>query len=99
MGKRLEDLNLPDEPLQPTPAPREAEDVRATEWYRFCREIDDIIATGNFTWAEDTLSDIAATVEKYQRVTEGQRKAVANIEAARAGRGSRRHEGFYRRWR
>lgn len=96
MGKTLDELNLPDDPIRPI-APT---DVRDTAWYRFAREIDDLLATGSYTWAESTLTDIQATVERIQQVTQGQRNAVANIAAAaagRAGRGRRRYEGFTRR--
>lgn len=97
MGKKLEDLHLSDTPL-PSPAP--AEDIRATDWFRFSEEISDLLATGLYTWAESTLHDIQVTVEATKRVTEGQRRAVANIEAAAnraaGGRRSRRYEGFGR---
>ena len=97
MGKRLEDLNLSDAPL-PAASP---EDVRDTDWYRFCRDIDDLLATGHFTWAESTLTDIQRTVEQYQCVTQGQRNAIANIEAAKERQDGRRrrYEGYSRRFR
>jgi hypothetical protein len=59
-------------------------DLRAQPWYQFSQAIDDLLATGQYTWAEETLTGIQESVEKMQVVTEGQRKAVANIEAARA---------------
>jgi len=96
MGKRLEDLQLTDDPIRPL-API---DPRDTDWYRFSKDIDDLLATGHYTWAESTLTDIQATVERIHQVTEGQRRAVRNIEAASGpgGRGSRwgsrRYEGF-----
>jgi hypothetical protein len=94
MGKRIEDLKLDDRPI-------EEPDPRGTAWYRFVQDIDDLLATGHYTWAEDTLHDIQVTVEKTQRVSEGQRKAVDNIEAARSRDDGykRRYEGFRgRRW-
>jgi hypothetical protein len=99
MSKSLDQLNLSDQPIR-TPAPI---DPRDTDWYRFAREIDDLLATGEYTWAEETLTDIQTTVERIQTVTQGQRHAVANIEAARQGRRDgprgRRYEGFPgRRW-
>lgn len=94
MGKPLADLRLTDQPIPPAPPV----DPRDTEWGRFLTEIDDLLATGKVTWAEDTLSGIRKTVEIRQCVTAGQRTAVANIEARSArpehGRGSRRYEGF-----
>jgi hypothetical protein len=98
MGKSLNDLQLSDAPLTAA----KPVDPRSTDWYRFCREIDDLLATGRYTWAEDTLTGIQETVERLQRVSEGQRRAVATIEArgdAQPRRGSRRYEGFGgRRW-
>lgn len=71
-GKSPDDLIF-----KPDPPP---EDVRKSEWYQFSEQIDDLIATGRYTWAEDTLTDIQETVQKYERVSEGQRRAVRNIE-------------------
>lgn len=95
MGKSLDELNLNDQPIR-IPATK---DPRDTDWYRFAREIDDLLATGQYTWAESTLQDIQTTVEQRQAVTVGQRQAVENIERARSSRsdrrgGSRRYEGF-----
>jgi len=97
MGKRPDELNVSDAPLDA--APRDApdpRDPRATEWYRFTQDIEDLLNTGRYNWAEPTLRDIALTVERTQRVTEGQKKAIANIEAARQ-KGRRRYEGYWRR--
>lgn len=91
-GKRIEDLKLRDEG-----------DPRDTEWYRFSKDIEDLLSTGEYTWAEDTLRDIQLTVEQTQHVTDRQRQAVDNIEAARRDQpeprrgGSRRYEGFHKR--
>lgn len=92
-GKSLNDLALSDAPIHPV-----ATDPRSSEWYRFCRDIDDLLATGKVTYAESTLTDIQQTVERTQWVTEGQRKAVDNIEAG-GQRGKRWGEGFARRYR
>jgi hypothetical protein len=90
MGKKLDDLQLTDQPIA-SPAPT---DPRDTEWYRFARDIDDLLATGHYSWAYNTLTDIQATVEARQYVSEGQRRAVANIEASTGRYGSRRYEGY-----
>lgn len=90
MGKTLDQLKLSDAPLRST----EPLDPRGTDWYRFARDIDDLLATGQYEWASSTLSDIAESVEKFHTVIDGQRRAVANIEAARGRGGSRRYEGF-----
>lgn len=101
MGKTLDELNLSDEPLrraQPT-------DVRDTAWYQFAQEIEALLATGTVDWAEDTLTSIKESVEQYCTVTDGQRRAVRNIELAgqrrgqRRGEGLRRYEGWGRRYR
>lgn len=95
-GKSIDELNLSDAPLIPTGST----DPRGERWWQFLREIDDLLATGKVTFAEDTLRSIQETVEKTQRVTEGQERAVRNIEAgAERGmryRGSRRYEGYRR---
>jgi hypothetical protein len=59
-------------------------------------EIDDLLATGRYDWAADTLAGIRETVEKTRRVSEGQKRAVANIETRGESQrgGSRRYEGF-----
>lgn len=92
-GKSLDQLNLSDQPL-PKPT-----DVRDEGWYQFSQEIEDLLATGRATFAESTLLSIQETVEKTHVVTDGQRRAVRNIEdaATRPRVGSyrgRRYEGF-----
>ena len=100
MGKRIEDLRkLDDTPI----VERQVEaldDLRDQPWYQFVGEIDDLLATGEYDWAFDTLSGIRETVEKSRRVSEAQRRAVANVEAARGLHSRRRqYEGFRGRWR
>jgi hypothetical protein len=90
MGKKLDDLHLTDQPIASS-API---DPRDTEWYRFARDIDDLLATGHYSWALETLTKIQETVEERQCVTEGQRRAVTNIEASTGRYGSRRYEGY-----
>jgi hypothetical protein len=97
MGKTVEDLKLRDE------GPGIIQDVRETLWYQSIEQIDQLLATGEYTWAEDTLTDIQRTIEQTKTVTDGQRKAIENIEAARTGShgrsSQRRYEGFRgRRW-
>lgn len=97
MGKTLNDLKLSDQPITLPALP--PIDPRGTDWYRFSREIDDLLATGAYQWAQDTLTDLQETVERLQRVSDGQRRAVANIKAraSRPARGfNRRYEGFGR---
>jgi hypothetical protein len=98
VGKRPEDLPLDDTPIttppeDPAPSPIDARD---TGWYQFIVEIEDLLATGQYTWASETLEGIQDTVERSHRVTPGQRNAVAKISASREGRThGRRYEGFY----
>jgi hypothetical protein len=97
MGKSLTDLNLNDDPIQPTPStttPTSSSEVR-----RFLDDIDELRGSHQYGWADDTLRDIARTVELSGRVTEGQRKAIANIEAGAMRKARRRWEGFGGRFR
>jgi len=71
------------------PVPHEP-DCRDTDWSRFVQTIEDLLATGQFTWAQATLRGIQATVLKQQRVTSAQRRAVWSIEAGNHWRGRRR---------
>lgn len=92
-GKSLDQLNLSDTPL-PKPT-----DVRDEPWFQFYQEIEDLLATGRVTFAESTLLSIQETVEKYHTVSDGQRRAVRNIEDAAnrpryGGYRGRRYEGF-----
>ena len=93
-GKSLNDLNF-----NTTPLPTES-DPRDSDWYQFSQEIEDLLATGKATFAEDTLRGIQETVEAHHRVTIGQKQAVRNVEIAiersrdRPRSGSRRYEGF-----
>lgn len=90
MGKTIDQLKLNDQPLSP-------DDVRDAAWYQFAIEIDDLLATGKYGWAEKTLGDIQQTVTETHQVTQGQRQAVANIEAGIYRSRGRRYEGFGRR--
>lgn len=79
---KLEDLNLrDDEPVRTVPST--GTDPRTERWYQFSEAIDDLLASGRYTWAEDTLRSIQETVQQTERVTEGQERAVRNIEQAR----------------
>lgn len=96
MGKTIDDLTtLDDTPLAPDLATDR--DPRPTNWYRFIGDIDDLLATGQYTWAEESLRGIQETVGRTKRVTDGQRLAVDHIErAGERRRGSRRYEGWRR---
>lgn len=94
MGKKLEDLlKLDDTPIQ-RPVEARDDDPRDTAWYQFVGEIEDLLAGDGYVWATDSLTGIRDTVERTRRVTEGQRRAVANITA----RGETMWRGQTRRW-
>jgi hypothetical protein len=100
MGKTLDELRarMDERPLRPgEDTDTEAKgDVRATEWYAFTKEIEELRESGRVNWAEETLAGIQETVERTQRVTDGQLRAVWNISSAETHprRGSRRYEGY-----
>lgn len=79
MGKTIDQLQLRDEAL-PEPAPRPLPDN--VRWERFLQRIEDLRGTGDAGWADDTLSGIYDTVRKTGRITDGQERAITNIEAA-----------------
>jgi hypothetical protein len=86
----------PDDPALDAPLGGKdpAPDPRGTAWYRFVCDIEDLLATGRYTWAEQTLRSIQLTVEQTQRVTSGQQQAVGNIEKGAYKSHGRRYEGF-----
>lgn len=102
MGKRIEDLRkLDDTPIvERQVEPLDSDDVRDQPWYQFVGTIDDLLASGEYDWAFDTLSGIRETVEHTHRVSEAQRRAVTNIEVARGlDSRRRRYDGYRGRWR
>jgi len=90
---------MPDRYQVPSLAkPEPPSDVR-----QLLEQIDEMTDSGKYGWAEDTLSGIRESVERTQRVTEGQQRAVNNIEAARQSDRApsertfrRRYEGYRR---
>jgi hypothetical protein len=56
-------------------------DGRDEAWYRFLNDVDDLLSTGQFGWAEPVLRGMQDTVERHGRVTPTQRRALANIAA------------------
>lgn len=64
-------------------APASAGDSSAAE---FIKRIDDLLESGDYDWAADTLSGIRENVERIGQVTAPQERAVDNIEAARRER-------------
>jgi hypothetical protein len=56
------------------------------EWEVFAERIDDLLASGDYDWAEDTLGGILETVKHTHHVSKRQAEAVDNIEAGRRER-------------
>jgi hypothetical protein len=56
------------------------------DWRDFVRRIDDMLESGDYDWAEETLSGIMGTVASKQFVTYNQWVAVSNIKDARGRR-------------
>jgi hypothetical protein len=53
------------------------------EWEKFVEYMDNnILGDPDFDWATDTLEGIRETVEEKEHITDRQREAVENIEAA-----------------
>lgn len=92
-------MKIDDLPDTPTPAatPTPDPDPRSTDWYQFTQEIEDLLVTHG--WAQDTLLGIQQSVEKTHTVSEGQQRAVTNIASSHGRGGSRRYEGYSRRYR
>jgi hypothetical protein len=65
-------------------------DARGATASRFVDTIEQLLATGQYTWAKETLRGIQATVLRTQAVTPRQRRAVWSIEAGNRWRGRRR---------
>ena len=65
-------------------------DARGATASRFVEAIEQLLATGQYTWAVETLRGIQATVLRTQAVTPRQRRAVWSIEAGNRWRGRRR---------
>ena len=96
-GKTIAELKLTEGSLPPRGSDTGCdEDPRGTDWYQMLEDIEELRAKAG--WAEDTLSGIAQTIEQTHRVTDGQKRAVRNIEDAISRRrgGSRRYEGWHR---
>lgn len=49
------------------------------EWVRYRDMIEEMIDSGDFDWAEDTLEGIYDWVDDHQHITDGQMLAIDNI--------------------
>ena len=75
-------------------------DMRDAPWYRFVEEIRTLRASDEYRWAEELLAGIQATVERTERITPWQQRAV-DVIRAQERTPSRVFDviGRYRRWR
>lgn len=86
-GKKIDELQLDDRLLpvpinSPLEEPRRqpTADQRHEDWYRLWMRIEDLLSDPKYNYAGDTLKGIQETIERTQRVTDGQRRAIDNIE-------------------
>jgi len=98
-GKTIDDLNLDPSTILTRSGASSTNDVRTTEWYRFVQDIEDLLATGKATFAEDTLRGMQTSAEARREVSDNMRRALKNIEDSiyrpRVGNFSRRrYEGY-----
>ena len=92
---------LRDDQIEPPTANRLPADVRIPddEPVKFIRRIKGMLVGDDYQYAEYTLRGILDTIEKTGRVTEGQSRAILNIENNPNTGGSWRAEKKYkRRW-
>ena len=57
-------------------------DARDEAWYACTMEIEDLIASGAYRWAEPLLRGLQQTVEATHRVTPRQLETVRRVRAA-----------------
>jgi Arc/MetJ-type ribon-helix-helix transcriptional regulator len=57
-------------------------------WAALADEIDEMVTSGRYEWAENTLDGIRESVEAHEHASERQREAVQNIKAAALEEGS-----------
>lgn len=92
-GKSLADLHLDDFEI-------EVPDVREASWYQVVERIDELLESGDYDWAENTLQGIRKGILRFKSVTPLQENAIDNIEAGgqrhkeQQGRWGRRYEGY-----
>ena len=76
-----------DLPPLPPPIPRGNGTDRSIDAAQLLVQIEEMQNSSDYTWASDSLEGIYTTVEAAGYATEGQQRAVDNIEE-----GGRRHE-------
>lgn len=83
----LDDLNLDDEPIE-TPVSDDAE--------KFLAVVEGLIDEDHVQYARDFLEDVMDSVRASGTVTDGQWKAVNNIDEG--GQRGKRSRSRYRKW-
>ena len=83
----LDDLNLDDEPIE-TPVSEDAENFLAV--------VEGLIDEDHVQYARDFLQDVMESVRSSGTVTDGQWKAVNNIDEG--GQRGKRSRSRYRKW-
>lgn len=94
MGKRLDQLG---DLSQPVGDPRQAPlKIREQQTFRFIQHCKVLELDPRFAWAYDTIAGIRCTVEASGLVSEGQERAIRNIEVGeerrRTGQEDRNHK-------
>lgn len=56
---------------------------RKCSWVDWLKEIEDMEASGEYDWAEETLKGIKDWVEENEHITEKQIQAINNIEESK----------------
>lgn len=51
-------------------------------WEEFAAYLDDLLTDSDYSWAEETIEGIMNTITDKGHVTDNQRGAISNIEAA-----------------
>lgn len=86
--------DIPDDPIT-SPLPQAPRATITPQVDAFLREVLEL--TFSADWAADTLNGIYESVRRSGVVTDGQRRAVANIDAA-ANRRAGQRDRWQRRW-
>jgi hypothetical protein len=63
-----------------------ADDIRDSQVYQTLERLEDLTNDDDYAWAHDTLTGIYSTIERSQKVTPGQLRAIENIENSRSNR-------------
>jgi hypothetical protein len=78
--------HLSDAPARDVPArlaPDHADD-RGNDWRQFCEEIETMLKSGAYDFADDSLRKMQASIARYKVVTSGQQVAIKNLKAAKS---------------